>query len=68
LFPKPGSNVSYRSLKPQYGIEISISGLVKTLSKSSGTGTGSTNGKNTGKAADFMSEHRKVNTLGNCAF
>ena len=36
VFPTPGSSASYRSLKPQFGVEISISGLVKTLSKSSG--------------------------------
>jgi len=42
VFPTPGSNVSYRSLKPQFGVEISISGLVKTLSKSSGSANANT--------------------------
>lgn len=34
VFPNPGTSASYRSLKPQFGVEISISSLVKTLSKS----------------------------------
>jgi len=33
-FPKPGTSAPYRSLKPRFGVEISISGSVKTLSKS----------------------------------
>jgi hypothetical protein len=44
VFPKPGTSASYRSLKPQYGVEISITGLVKTLSKTnSSSSTKSTN-------------------------
>jgi len=36
-FPNSRLKRVVRSLKPQFGVEISISGLVKTLSKSSGS-------------------------------
>jgi hypothetical protein len=45
VFPKPGTSASYRSLKPQFGVEVSISSLVKTLSKSNSST--STTGKAT---------------------